>query len=70
MHIHVYSPNGEALAYWGVTGSGKVEFHVYLFPPNPDAGKAAELAMEDAASKIAIQFREIPAVKRLLQEKR
>ena len=69
-HFTLYSPNGEALAYWGVMGWGMAEFQVVLYGPSPVSRKAAELAMEDAASKIAIQFGEIPAVKRLLQEKR
>ena len=62
-HFTLYSPNGELLAHWNVTGWGHPKRGF-------DSRKTAELAMQDAADRIAIQFREIPAVKRLLQEKR
>ena len=68
-HFFLYSPSGEALGYWLVTGRGEAKLGIFE-DPDTTAGKAADLAMEDAASKIAIQFRDIPAVQRLLQEGR
>ncbi len=66
-HFSLYSPSEEALGYWNVSGRGEAQ-HRFFEDPNTTAGRAADLAMEDAAKKIAIQFWEIPAVRRLLQE--
>ena len=68
-HFTLYSPTGEALAYWNVTGRGESTGGIFT---NRDTkmGNAAELAMEDAARKIATQLRDIPAVARLLHEEK
>ena len=67
-YISLYSPSGEALGYWSVTGRGETKER-FFEGANSMAAKAAELAMEDAAGKMAIQFWNIPAVQRLLKEK-
>ncbi|HWP60603.1 MAG TPA: hypothetical protein VNL14_22100 [Candidatus Acidoferrales bacterium] len=66
-HFSLYTPGGEALGYWNVTGRGEAK-DGFFEDPNTTAGRAADLAMEDAARKIAIEFKDIPAVRRLLQE--
>ena len=52
-----------------LTGEAESEWSGW-WPGVYTASEAATLAMEDAAKKIAAEFRDIPAVKRLLQENR
>lgn len=68
-HFTLYSSKGEASGYWNVTGRGEYQGGVFT-DLETIIGNAADLAMEDAARNIATEFRDIPAVTRLLQEKR
>ena len=62
--ISVYSPSGELLTSWPVTGYGKSRSS--KFKSGQAVGKATTEAMRDAAAFMAIEFREVPEVKRLM----
>lgn len=64
--ISVYSPHGELITSWPVTGYGKSRAH--KFKSGQSVGKATTEAMRDAAALMAIEFREIPEVKRLMSK--
>jgi len=63
----LYSPQGESLASWTVTGVGakpsQVGFEFARWP-----GEAADLAMQDAASKFLTGFRDVPEVRKWLRQ--
>ncbi len=62
--ISVYSPSGELLTSWPVTGYGKSRSS--KFKSGQAVGKATTEAMRDAAAFMAIEFRDVPEVKRLM----
>ena len=63
----LYALNGEPLASWTVRGTGskhgKVDFNFVRGP-----GEAADLAMQDAATKFVTGFPDIPEVRRLVNQ--
>jgi hypothetical protein len=65
----LYAMNGEPLASWTVRGfaskHGKPSFDFARWP-----GEAADLAMQDAASKFITGFPDIPEVRRLINQAR
>ena len=62
----LYSMKGDPVASWPVQGSGvqhgKIGFEFSRWP-----GEAADLAMQDAATKFVAGFRDVPEVRRWLQ---
>jgi hypothetical protein len=61
--VSVYSPLGELITSWPVTGYGKSRAR--KFKSGQAVGQATTEAMRDAAAFMAIEFRKIPEVKRL-----
>jgi len=63
----LYAPSGETIASWTVRGvgmkSGELGFEFSRWP-----GEAADLAMQDAASKFLEGFRDVPEVRRWLRQ--
>ena len=63
----LYALNGEPLASWTVRGTGsKHRKPGFDFASGP--GEAADLAMQDAASKFIAGFPDIPEVRRLINQ--
>jgi hypothetical protein len=62
----LYAPEGTTLASWTVRGTGaKPGQFGFDFSRGP--GEAAELAMQDAATKLAAGFRDVPEVRAWLR---
>ncbi len=62
----LYAPDGTTLASWTVRGAGaKPGQFGFDFSRGP--GEAAELAMQDAATKLAAGFRDVPEVRAWLR---
>jgi len=62
----LYAPDGATLASWTVRGAGaKPGQFGFDFSRGP--GEAAELAMQDAATKLAAGFRDVPEVRAWLR---
>jgi hypothetical protein len=68
-HFTLYSSSGEPLGIWNVTGRAESQWNTW-WPATYAVGDAATLAMQDAAKRIAAEFRDIPAVQKSLQTKR
>ena len=58
----LYAPDGTTLASWTVRGTGAKPGH-FGFDFSRGPGEAAELAMQDAATKLAAGFRDVPEVR-------
>jgi hypothetical protein len=62
----IYSPRGDPVASWTETGWGEKRGKFgYEFARWP--GEAADLAMQDAATKFLLEFQKVPEVKRWLR---
>ncbi|MGH7303431.1 MAG: hypothetical protein ACRELZ_09085 [Candidatus Rokuibacteriota bacterium] len=62
-----YSPQGTPLASWKVRGVGTPSPGWFVWKTEPFS-KAMDLALEDAAKKFVTGFRDVPEVRRWLQE--
>ena len=63
----LYAPDGTTLASWTVRGTGAKPGH-FGFDFSRGPGEAAELAMQDAATKLAAAFRDVPEVRAWLRD--
>lgn len=63
----LYSPAGAPIAAWSVTGQGNEPIGNPLKPVGT-IGRSFEQAMREAAWKLTSEFREVPGVRRWLDE--
>jgi hypothetical protein len=63
----LYSSDGQSIASWNVKGIGMRKLGFEFTSPETRIGQATDFAMQDAAVKFIIKFREIPEVQKWLQ---